>query len=346
MKKKFLYLTATIILSLSITTYAQNQSGAFDGLQNSLNQFVDAASETYQNLQQNYDELLRISWLMGTDVRMRMNAKFDPTSYGNMYLGIMTWTTEHTGSLYAEFDWQNMSESIRARSSESEVGAAVAFLGTKTRKNEAQDFMMYVDALGFWYVPTEIEGNEVYVRVHLMNSIQNVAAGLEIAIEAAIEANVAQMLDQLAILAITAQGDWMSGLIPPEVALAYYASDGNVAEGVLEQALEELALLQYEQISSLPPLIHFAFVISPTLARTQFNVQESTVTWDGQENCTKMTVVGGSDNGYVVVFDKYGRLIHLRDTDDGTADYWYDRDVTVNIPPAVSINMGNIISNE
>jgi hypothetical protein len=56
-----------------------------------------------------------------------------------------------------------------------------------------------------------------------------------------------------------------------------------------------------------------------------------------------MIVVGGKDNGYQIVFDRYGRLIHLRDTQGDTADYWYDKDVTVNIPPAATIDLGSLI---
>jgi len=54
--------------------------------------------------------------------------------------------------------------------------------------------------------------------------------------------------------------------------------------------LEDLVKLQFEQISGFPAFIHFAFIISPTLARSQFNVQEETITSEGQVLLTKMTI--------------------------------------------------------
>jgi hypothetical protein len=56
-----------------------------------------------------------------------------------------------------------------------------------------------------------------------------------------------------------------------------------------------------------------------------------------------MTVDSGKDAGYLIIFDRYGRLVHLKDTDGATADYWYDKDVTVNIPPAMTLDMGKLM---
>jgi hypothetical protein len=103
--------------------------------------------------------------------------------------------------------------------------------------------------------------------------------------------------------------------------------DGSATEILLKPLLEKLANMQYMQTSGFT-FINFAYFFSPTLARSHFNPQEQTGSWKGQDNCTKMTL----DSGYLVVFDRYGRLIHLKDTDGDTADYKYDKDVTVNFP--------------
>jgi len=132
--------------------------------------------------------------------------------------------------------------------------------------------------------------------------------------------------------------NWIQDFVPQGVLEAYVKSGG--AEAILKQELKELMKMQYGKISGFPAFIHFAFIISPTLARTQFNVKEETITSEGQTVLTKMTITSGKDAGYIIIFDQYGRLVHLRDTHGDTADYWYDKDVTVNIPPYMVMNMG------
>jgi hypothetical protein len=192
------------------------------------------------------------------------------------------------------------------------------------------------------------------------------ARTLEISIEAAIDAKVTEMLDHLGFLITFNFGNnapdefkeevWK--IIPKEVFAEYLdqfnpeydAGNGgwfdeskNVTENQLRPILEELARFQLNQISMFPAFIHFAYVISPTLVRSQFNVKEESVSFMGRVLTTKMTVVSGKDAGYQIIFDRYGRSIHLIDTDSNTATYWYDKDVNVTIPPAKSIDMGNLL---
>lgn len=350
MKTSFLYLVAILLLGLSARAPAQNEPvvGPFDGIQSSLGEFLDSAGENYESLKQMYDEeFIRLAWLFGSDIRMKMNAEFEGIQTGGPITGSslgIFWLNEedHEGSLYAEFDWQNMAESMRAKSSEYSAKMGIGFLGTTT-VTEAKDFTMYVDAQGYWYVPQEKYG---YVRVNLIEFTQDVAKTLEVGLELAIEAKVTEILDQLAVLAIMGSmedgNEWMKEFIPNEMIGAYTDPDPDksVVGELLKQKLEKMVKLQFEQISNLPPLIHFAFIISPTLARSQFNVQEESVSFMGQVLSTKMTVVSGKDAGAVVIFDRYGRLIHLIDPDGDTATYRYDKDVTVNIPPAMSIDLG------
>jgi hypothetical protein len=355
---KYIYLIAIFLMGLSVPLQAQNEpsQNAFDGLQSSLNELMEDAAETYESLKQMYDEYIRLGMLMSSDIRMRMNAKYEKEEiwYGPLGAG----SSEHTGSVYAEFDWQNMAESMRVKSSESESWVEINALWGAQSKQSAKDFTMYIDAQNYWYVPFESkeiqeldENAPNYLRVNPMGGMQNMAKILEVGLQAAIDAKVAEMLDQLAVLAImetnTPGNGWLKDFIPEQAIAAYTDPnpDKSFAEEQLKTVLEELAKLQFDQISMFPALIHFAFIISPTLARSQFNVQEVPVTWRGQDNCIKMSVLSGSGAGSMVVFDRYGRLIHLRDNDGDTADYWYDKDVTVNIPPAVSINMDQYLQN-
>ncbi len=362
MQTKFLYLIAIVLLGVSTPAPAQSEPGPFDGIQSSLNRFMDSAAEVYDSLKPKFDEYLRYAALLSSDIRMRMNATSPEDWVGAMSPG--AWSpflymleTESEGSIYAEFDWQNQAQSMRVKSSESKTILGSP-LGILEGVHAAQDFTMYIDAQNYWYVPTDDYG---YIRINALGAMGDIARQLEFSIEAAIDAQVTEMLDELAELAIgelwnfRADGnDWLNDFIPMEIIRAYSIalenSGGSVTEAhlraveeKLKAVLEKLAERRHQQIEIFPALIHFAFIVSPTMARTQFNVREETLVWRGQNNCTKMTVVSGQEAGYQIVFDRYGRLIHLRGTDGATADYWYDRDVTVTIPPAKTIDFGKLM---
>jgi hypothetical protein len=110
----------------------------------------------------------------------------------------------------------------------------------------------------------------------------------------------------------------------------------DVTEDMLRDWVEEFRG-QYESLGTLPPLIHFAFILTPQTVRAQVPVrQDSNISWRGRhtacDNCTRFTVTEGDQEGYVLIFDEYGRLVHLKDTDGSTAEYAYGGDVTVRIP--------------
>jgi len=194
-----------------------------------------------------------------------------------------------------------------------------------SKSNESIDMTVYLDAQGYWYVPVE----NYYVRVHPIDDIQNgMAKMLNVSIEAVVES---QVLDQLAYLAylnldLDAGSDWIKNYLSPEFI-------GSYTEQTLKPLLEKLAQLQAMKLNGLPTFVHFPYFFSPTLARSQFSPNEQTGSWRGQDNCTKMTLA----SGYLVVFDRYGRLIHLRDTDGDTADYSYDKEVTLASPEYAQI---------
>ena len=325
MKTRYLYLTFLFLLGLSVPAHAQSEAGAFDGVQGSLNEFMDAAAETSGSLKPIYDEIIRRAWLFGSDIIMDMNAVIEGDSIGNRSGWIWMNTQDRDVSLSAEFDWQNMACSMRMKSAAAWKSYDI-FPGYRGTEKIETDITIYLDAQGYWYVPIEKD----YIRVHPTGELLNtIASKLKVGIEDAIYAEVTEMLDQLAFLALIdtdPSNEWIKDFIPDEF---IGAADGGTSglEQLLKPLLEKLAKLQYMQTSGFT-FINFAFFFSPTLARSHFSPQEQTVNWGGQDYCTKMTLA----SGYLVVFDRYGRLIHLKDTDGDTADYRYDKDVTVNFP--------------
>jgi hypothetical protein len=335
MKRKYLYLTIIFLLGLNLPAPAQSEPDqeAFEGLQAALNKMMDDA-ESYESLKQMYDEKIRIVSLFGTDIVMDMNAEFKGVTELYRAPMIIFHISDRESDLHAEFDWQNMATSMRVKSSESLTGVAVDVAGTfidYSNTQKGDKVTMFIDSLGYWYTPYQRgDAHAGYIRTNLMGKMQNMVKMLEVSLEAAIDAKVNETLDQL-ILVISKSldlGEWTGDAISKE--MMSVISDPNKSVMDLSPLLEELAKLQFEQISFFPPLIHFAYIFSPTLARS-YNMQEQTITWRGQEHCIKMT----NDEGYQIIFDRYGRLIHLKDTDGATADYRYDKDVTVEIPSSV-----------
>ena len=239
-----------------------------------------------------------------------------------------------------------MAERMRLKSKGSgEVGETIVsqdfnpFMGPGfERPSQEQDITMYIDAQGYWYVPVDNPDiRRGYVRVNPSQGLQNIAESLEIGIETAIDARIniieAEWANAAPIYELGTQEmrDEFEALSSMTKFVDYFDP------GQLHQLVSDLVGLQSQQLGFFPAFIHFAFFISPHLARSEFNVREEILSWRGQDDCIRMTILSGDEAGYMIVFDRYGRLIHLRDKEGETADYWYDRDVTVNIPPAVAI---------
>lgn len=279
-------------------------------------------------------------------------------------------------SLYAEFDWQNRAEYMRVNTSDGKASLGLAYAG-EVMSREARDDVaeMYFDKNGYAYVLVEHEsGNEFYVRVNVPGMMGDLVGALQISIDNAIEDGVAEALDRVFSLMGALAPDALhrvfgsgSGMDPNSFAedmqdfvrgmrnfLDAYAPSYNpetgeyeFAEGVTEdrfreflenvESMERRAREQFEELGAFPPLIHFAFILTPTTVRSQASVQPSTIPCGGQDDCTRFVVTSGEQRGYILVFDHYDRLVYLRDTDGSSATYSYDRDVTVTLPPSVSV---------
>lgn len=236
---------------------------------------------------------------------------------------------------------------------------------------EATDVTMYFDADGNVYVPQYPDGHLTeemqqgpvdpatapYMRANLPDVMAGMFGALQFGVEAILDSRITDMVDDflslwmdqglngLAITNMLTQEGIPHGAIQ-DLLLEYINRNSYDAEsetyeldldaiGPLERRLVEIFsdLLQarYDAILKFP-MVNFAFFYSPTLVRTHGNVQEEPTTWNGQPGATRFTVTSGDDEGYVMMFDGAGRLVLLRDTNGDTAEYSYDRDLTVRLP--------------
>ena len=346
MKPTLFCSAAMFMLGLAAPVHGQDDpTGAVsDGIQSSLNELFDDAAEV--SLESAYQEIVRQAWLFDEDIRLWMNTESEGGTQGLGVGGIpaIWWREEPSeGELYAQFDWQNQATSMRITESGGGGELGVGNLVLPSSDGRDGPITMYFDAAGTVYVPTE-EGR--YIRASLPGLFGQMAGALDMNIDQAIEAGVTGMLDRLGVYTAATSASDVPG--PIRDLLAAYADRAtfnretgewevdNVTEEMLRDWVAEFRA-QYESLSTLPPLIHFAFILTPWTVRSQLRVREDThINWRGRHvacnDCTQFTVTEGDQTGYVLIFDGYDRLVHLKDTDGSTAEYAYDKDVTVRIP--------------
>jgi len=86
-----------------------------------------------------------------------------------------------------------------------------------------------------------------------------------------------------------------------------------------------------------PVFIHWAMLYSSETLKSQFPVTESEVSCpDGSTGCNKFTVSSGKERGKSMTFDQFGRLVYIDALKDGFIRYSYDKDLTVNLPAAIT----------
>lgn len=347
---------AATALVLGFSGPAQSQSDpdpdASGSIQSTLGEFAANAFEDAGTLYQN---AIRHYWLRTSDIRMIMKAHDEgtgTTDYGDVIeerggpWDLFAFSQEASdASLYAEFDWDNRAMSMRAKDSGSRGYAEfVPFAERIDTSSEATDVTMYFDAAGNVYVPT---GNGRYTSVNFADAIGAAFGTLAFGIEAAVDLRAAEMMDALAATSVIVFDEFnpLTGLFDQflsegvrdllsEYQPTYIEGEGwtyNRDGGVqtrLRQMFLNLSFARYEILTNYP-LVNFAFIFSPALVRNYDNIREEPTTWAGRGGATKFTVTSGSDAGYVIIFDGAGRLVLLRDTDGSTAEYMYDRDVSV-----------------
>ena len=106
------------------------------------------------------------------------------------------------------------------------------------------------------------------------------------------------------------------------------------------ETIKKLLSKELEVIGGFPIFIHWAIIYSPEVIKKHYGnkVSETTFDCDGFSNaCTKLTIISGKEKGKLMLFDRYGRLVFIDTKGEGTALFQYDRDITVNLPPAYTM---------
>lgn len=269
--------------------------------------------------------------------------------------------------LYVEFDWDNRALSMIGNSSKTEY-----YNGTKTMGGSKlfevggkDKIVQYTDKDGNWYSPVEdMEGYE-HVKYIKFNAKQMAVDMLNSWLDLSIELNTNKLVSELLGIASTidienpvmnfaAEGPiygLLVTMIDPNIGFEHYETRGDAAQIELQNKLNEAikALLnkKLEEIGGLPIFIHWAFIYTPETIRQHYGsmVKETPFECDGVANaCTKFTVLQGEDSGKSMEFDSYDRLKFINAKKDGTANFFYDKDITVTLPdPSEVMSLSNIM---
>lgn len=278
------------------------------------------------------------------------------------------------GSLYAEFDWANLRTSMEMWGSEGgrtlalNVNDQAVPLATADG-NGPQGMTIYFFEDGTVMVPIcpkrgGVQGRCRYQDVNLATFAAgmtgDVVEMLDIGVDVLIESRATLMLDVLVNHLVTTRP--ISTLIvlhlmglPALETMGQYAGDpawddatGEYVPGVTEtmldawrQDLVDHIGAQYERLRVFPPLIHWALILSPaaveasgTPVHPETGISCTDLHGNSYEDCTRLTVSEGPDAGAVAIFDRYDRLVSLRDPEGGEAFYGWDVDLTVVPLPA------------
>lgn len=324
MRKMILILLIAYPYSLvqAQTENSSNESGSFwDGMVGSLSNYFSV-----YDLPPEAREAIRLMKIYNTDIQMWMvdvygeESFFHPSS-AIRYAG---------GSIYAEFDWDNLTEKMIIKGIEQD----------RFEDYYIDEYTMYTDRHANIYVPYE----SVYLRMNPKKAFLK----LDLQIF-----NLSVLLDD--IVSLTAQSyEFLigylnfyapSGYKSLERLLPIYAPeihrvlrDGLGASDMVIKLIRNLINEKYTSVIGFPIFIHWALMYSPDLLKAHFPVTESMVNCpDGSgTKCLKLTVSSGKDKGKSMTFDSYSRLIYIDAKKDGSVRYSYDKDLTVNVPPAIT----------
>jgi len=357
-------LASILVFGLAGPAYAQSTPTPAESWAAIQHAFPPQVNDAYESAGHLYSEATHSLWfIMDSDITMTMKSHDEG---GTDYIGnplessiyVFMRSGPSDSSLYAEFDRQNLTMSMRAKSSASDgilAGGFPGFSGTVDAGSEATDVTMFFDAAGNVYVPTD-DGQ--YIKANMNAMVASMISTLEYSLEAAMDSQVTEalnaMLSELASLLSLDGMDTMSmaygdsalldAIIGVHMHLAY--NNGTLSPELRQQLRDALRDAMQSRFASFGsfPLIHFAYVFSPTMVRERGNVREEPTTWQGYGGATKFTVASGDDAGYVMIFDVFDRLVLLKDTDGSTATYSYDSDVTVQLPQNV-LSMQDLMNN-
>ncbi|MEZ4796557.1 MAG: hypothetical protein R2785_05255 [Flavobacteriaceae bacterium] len=350
MKTNYILIGLALCFYLNTTAQMANSKGGDDPWENLQNTFNESFPKD------DSDELNKLSrWnrLRQSDIRLKMIVKNE--NKGRRRLDKPNDTIGGDGfyeykygddELIVEFDWDNLALSMKGTSAATEYyDGQKAMGGDRIFKEGGDTVVQYTDKDGNWYAPVEnMEGYEDIEFIRFNPKTELLA--------------VADILDSIDInkLAFLLSG-YLKTLDLNDADLGFKLSEDfglNIAKLLidghanlqeeLEKALKTLLKDNFSKIGGFPIFIHWAFLYSPEYVKSKERVTESKVTFAGNPNCTKLIVTSSGENkGKSMIFDEYDRLVFINSLKEGTAQFFYDRDITVTLPdPKVVMDMSEI----
>ncbi len=363
---KSIFTKIVIALLFSVTVHSQAQTSkennsVWDGIQSSLgNLFADT------ELPLEIQEAIRLTMIRNGDIVMWMSAKSDgdsqilipPIFDGNMPL--FYYETAYQSKIYGEFDWDNKALMMKGSSTANESGFALAGgysdVPIGKWKNKESSDLQYTDKEGYWYVPYDDpnyqgtgENDQMFVKFNAKNFATGALQELldlsnRISVEK-LHIVIHYIFNNLNWEMLNPQLDeeWTDNMIDLLMS-QYMESNGELTENI-RNTLSELLNENNTDRVGFPIFIHWAFLYTPDVIKAKFNVKEKKFAcYDGlaDHKCTKLTVTSGKEKDKFMIFDKYNRLVYIDSGKDGSVEYLYDQDLTVELPPAYKL--GDIIN--
>jgi hypothetical protein len=344
MKTKYIILTIAILFSIGKTVNAQND------LQDMFAGFEATTREKYSNVSDDVKEGLRQYWLRQSDIRMTMESVKGGVAIINSGGNIGNNSDLNNGKIYAEFDWDNKALMMHLTADEAIVEGSIFGVPFNFEKNQYTNHKQYTDKDGYWYVPyDDPNGEHEYIKFNakalalsVMNDMLDISNDLK-----AIELAMAFIGFNSELDLTKVRYDYGPKYLFEEAVRRIYLDPQYLEKGKeitaefqekLKEAIKDLLKKDMAETVGFPVFIHWALMYSPNTIKAKFNVNQATLTYRGIPNCTKLTVVSGTEKDKSMIFDQYDRLIFINALKDGTVKYYYDKDVTVTIPAAITLN--------
>lgn len=360
MKTKYIILTISILFSICKPTQAQNDAGSFfDGLQETL---IEAASNSTNPAVR---DKLRKFMLGKGDIQMWMIANLVDKNHRDaaredLPLDIYAYKSDGKDEIYGEFDWDNKALSMRV----SGTSDTEYYLGTKSKHGDhlftdkaSGTHMQYTDKDGYWYVPYDDPNGEIeYIKFDAKQTAQGaLEAGQDLLMEIWLNDTATQLLGLAELFTSDAWLYHLKGVVAdPDVLVKKQKEILDELETLgdkttynkLEKIKEALKVLYDEKMAEtvgFPVFIHWALMYSPDYIRAREDVKTEKYDCNGIKNgCTKLTVTSSGENkDKYMEFDQYDRLTYINSLKEGTVRFAYGKDLTVNLPPAITL--GSII---
>lgn len=338
MKTKNILLAATLLYSLFVTAQAQNDKwGSFDGIQSTFNNVFNS-----DPFEKEARKALRLFMLRTNDISMfmKVDIALKRNELGN---GFYYTVKEKKNSMYAEFDWDNLAQSMHVITSAHREGILKENVGIPFTTDKGTNHYQYTDKEGYWYTPFDDPNNPgLYVKT---NAKQAAINQLNELLDISDFLNYEILMNRIKKLTTGLLYHHKIHLGEPNFIEIFLhqmekhivGATSSQSQQKMKEAIEALMNERYSEIVGFPVFIHWALIYSPDIIKGKYNVVEAKVSCNNLPNeCTKLTVASGKEKGKFMVFDQYDRLILINSKKEGTVKYNYDRDLSVILPPAMT----------